>query len=552
MRIGDKMNNPQIKPVARTIQTYLESVSSAVNQIAGPDGKPVQIPNYDVLLRAAGSLDTAKHPGDMALVMQVLLSRGQSYDMDAPGPDYKLTFPKDHHLHPRMGGEWYYLSGNLQTRGPDGESQRIGVMMWIQKNRIVGRTAQAGAGWADDEAIIVASQATAVLETGDGPPEIYRRSRNVQWPLKGGSFSYSLPGEDFTFTCGPDSFRGSANVLPMRAKIDDGANLTLDLMATCLKGIVPEKAFFLRGDNGTGLTGPSTPGIVYGWPQVQLSGTVTVGGKTYVIESGTGWVDHQLLMLTLQSPPVPYIEDPKPWAAWCWFYFNLDDNASFTTIGLNLFGLYPQLPISPNTGWYVTPKDGGWDVTILDGAAGMLYLTKFLSLPAVTSRPGPNRVNVLMPNGWAIKNLASTTWQSPKTLSGNVTAWGPDSTFNFEDWSLVSEAPADYTDTSGQFANGTGFAEVIGYENYFSYHDRAIAFLEAQIVPGRAARPAEFVATSQKKPLVIKLGRRTHSEIAQLRKHRSGPIMDKISDIVKRLESEGRVDSDARVVVTLL
>jgi hypothetical protein len=157
-----------------------------------------------------------------------------------------------------------------------------------------------------------------------------------------------------------------------------------------------------------------------------------------------------------------------------------------------------------------------------------------------------------MANGWTMKELTSTSWPAPKSLSGTVTAWTRDSTFNFEDWSLVSEAPADYTDATGEFANGTGFAEVIGYENYYSYSDRMVAFLEAGILPGRSVAAPQLFAASRTKPLVIKLGRKSRSDITQLRKHRSGPIADQMSDIVKRLETEGRLDRDARVVVTLL
>jgi predicted secreted hydrolase len=549
MGIPETNNNPPIKPVARTIHKYLASVSSAVNQFKGPDGKPVQIPDYEFLQQAACALDVAKYPADMALMIQILLGRGLSYDMDAP-VDYKLNFPRDHHLHPKMGGEWYYLSGNLKARGPDGEALRIGVMVWIQKNRMVGNTAQADAGWTDDESTIVSSQATVVIESSDGRGRIYRRSRNLQWPLKGGSFSYSQPGEDFSFTCGADSFTGSKNVLPMRAKVDDGANLTLDLTATCLDEITAKKAFFLRGDDGTGLTGVPAPGIVYGWPQVQLSGSVTAGGKTYVVESGTGWIDHQLLMYSLTSPPIPFWEDPRPYVGWCWFYFNLENNDTFTCIAMNLFGLNPQLQIAPNTGWYATPKAGGWNVTTLDGSAGVLALTKFQSLPAVTSRPGPNRVNTLVPYAWKIDKLTSTSW--PKPLSGTVAAWSYDSTFNFQDWTLVSEGPADYTDATGSFANGTGYAEVIGYENVLSYQNRAIAFLRNGALSGRFVAATGLVASSEKKPLVIKLGRRSRSDIAQLRRYRKGPIMDQITDILKRLETERRVDGDAKVVVTFV
>lgn len=99
-----------MKPAAQAISNYLSLVSDAVGQFKGPDGKPVQIPDYAVLQKAARGIDEAAHPADTALVIQKLLARGVSVDMDAPGPDYKLAFPFDHHLHPKMGAEWYYLA----------------------------------------------------------------------------------------------------------------------------------------------------------------------------------------------------------------------------------------------------------------------------------------------------------------------------------------------------------------------------------------------------------------------------------------------------------
>lgn len=546
------MESPQIKPVARTIHNYLTSVSNAVNQLKDHSGNPVQIPDYEVLQRAASRLDISPHPSDTALVIQKLLGRGLSYDMVAPGPDYKLTFPRDHHIHPTMGAEWYYLAGNLQVKDPKGHSQRLGIMIWIQKNRMVGQTAQTQARWTDQDCTIVASKATAILAGKDGKGRIVRRTQNNQWPAKGGKIGYSKPGEDFRFECGPDSFSGSQNVLPMRAIVDDGDNLNMDLTVTCQDGLTAEKAFFLRGTDSTGLTGLPTPGIVYGWPNVKIAGSVVVDGTRYTVESGTGWIDHQLLMASLENPggatlPIPFVDDPKPFIGWCWMFVNLGNNATFTCIAINTPGLSLNLQVIPDSIYYVSLKNGQWENTPLDSPTNLL-LENFLALPTITSDPGPNQPNVLIPDTWGLVNPKSKS--SKQALAGQLTSWSGDSTFNFEDWTLVSEAPVDFTDPTGNFANGTGFVEVIGFENVLSFQMRSVAFLETGILPGPPVDRPKPV--SAKKPLLVKLGAKTSSEVTALKQSRNPRMKSQISDILAELERNGKVDRDAQVVVAVV
>jgi hypothetical protein len=202
------------------------------------------------------------------------------------------------------------------------------------------------------------------------------------------------------------------------------------------------------------------------------------------------------------------------------------------------------IPIAPKTGWYVARKDGQRTKRPSTAAPRCCILTKFPVASGGDQPADANRVNVLMPNGWKIE-FTSNSWPTP--LSGAVKAWTQDATFNFTDWSLLSEAPTEYKDTTGKFADGTGYVEVIGYEKVVGYRDWAVAFLETRILRGRPVEATEFVAASAKKLLVIKLGRRSRSDIAQLKKHRSGPIMD-----VKRLETEGRLDRDAKIAVALV
>lgn len=206
---------------SQAVQSYLATVKTTVAQITNPTvpPQPLQIPDYDALYTAAGTLDTAPYPADIVSVTQQLLGRASSVDMKVPPVGYTPVFPDDHHFHPDMGVEWYWVASHLNVvpTGITGNSGRISVLVMMQRQRSVGQAAQAAAGWSDAETQIVISEVTVTLDLDGGPNEIVRRSRNIQWPLVDGSSSagFSAPGSSFSVQCGPDSITGSANVLPL-------------------------------------------------------------------------------------------------------------------------------------------------------------------------------------------------------------------------------------------------------------------------------------------------------------------------------------------------
>ncbi|MES0488614.1 MAG: hypothetical protein ABUK01_01385 [Leptospirales bacterium] len=51
------------------------------------------------------------------------------------------------------------------------------------------------------------------------------------------------------------------------------------------------------------------------------------------------------------------------------------------------------------------------------------------------------------------------------------------------DLAIASEMPADYTDTSGKHPNGTGYCELVGFENTVTYRNRVLAFLKSGTLP---------------------------------------------------------------------
>jgi len=349
---------------SKTLQSYLGVIKERVAEFVDPaTAQPVQIPDYDSLYEAAGQLDQTGCPANYVRVIQSLLGRASSYDMETPTADYNLRFPGDHHIHPQMGKEWYFIACNLNVTDSKGNHRRMGVFIILEKHRVVGETAQKNANWTDDDALIFTSKATVVFENQSKKDEIFRRKENIQWPLKGGSIKYSKagkPDEKFLLQCGRDVLSGSTNVLPMNASIDDGDNMKIDLSFNCKDDIAVENALFLEGipknNGGTGITPLPTPGLYYNWPQLIATGTVAVGGEKYTVTAGsTGWIGHQLMMRSLKnhdenSHPIPFIDDATPYDGWSWQFFNLENGDAFTCTSIYTGGMNinPEVPYGYN------------------------------------------------------------------------------------------------------------------------------------------------------------------------------------------------------------
>jgi len=418
-----------MKNVSRVIQKYLTTVQSEVNKIIDPNtGQEVQIPDFPLLYEAAGKLDTTPTPDLFMMIIHSLLGRACSFDIDTPNENDKLRFPNDHHLHANMGTEWYWIACHMNVKNKNGESGRVSFMISMQKKRCVGLTAQEEAGWSDNETTIHANIATVTIDMGEGKKCIYRRSPNNQWPLKGGTASFSKPGEDFYFICGSDSLRGSSQVLPLQVVIDDGDNMKIDVSLDCNSHVTRESAFFYQGkphltaSGGRGITTIPTPGIYYSWPQVVVKsgGTISVGGDTYTVESGNGWIDHQLFMMSLKNAngqyPIPFIEDASPFNAWAWQFFNLDNGHAFTGAAFILGEMVDKLDM--HYGYYICPDNkGGWKADFITGKMQMSNPHTFHGCQGEVAIPADRSFEDVKHN---LKKLP---------LSGIAKAWYEDGSF---------------------------------------------------------------------------------------------------------------------------
>lgn len=470
------------RPVAPAMQAHLRDVLAVVNAITDPFTEaPLQIPDFATLYQAAGALDTAQDPAQRAWTINTLLGRAGSVDCTAPTADYVLAFPKDHHLHADMGLEWYWIGAHLNVIDANGETGRLALLLSMEKTRAVGLQAQQAAGWSALDATLFTNLVTVTVDMGPGRRAIHRRRPNVQWPVAGGSAGFSQPGDaSFRYVCGPDTLSGPLDILPLQVHVDDGEHMQVKITLRPNEAIAADRSFFLQGmpntdsitAGGTGFTPVPTPGLYYSWPHLLVDGCITVGGMTYTILSGTGWVDHELMMTSLENPdgavhPVPFVEDPLPYNGWVWQYYHLENGQAFTGAAFVLGAMTDHSTMS--YGYFLTPQNGGWDATFVNGQIDLLFPNPF---PARIGTPGA-MVDIPIVRAYSgVENMLLG-----KPLSGVATPWYADGTFDGANGAVCAEIPADYTDQSGQYANGVGFMESVGFESVASYRAYALARL---------------------------------------------------------------------------
>jgi hypothetical protein len=353
----------------------------------------------------------------------------------------------------------------------------------MTRNRALGLQAQQTAGWTDEQATLANTIATVTVDMESGDKAYYRRSPNWQWPMKGGALSFSKPGtgNTFSFTCGSDSLTGTADVLPLVVTVNDGANMQLNLTFTNQSTIDVDKAYFLQGapviggNGGNGVTPIPTPGIYYSWPQLLVTGTIEVGGTTYTVESGNGWIDHEIMMSSLENAngvyaPVPFIDDSKPYNGWVWQYYNFENNAALTGAGFIVDNMTDTPALS--YGYYLQPDgNGGWTAIFVNGN---ITLANPISYPSQCGDPTSAMVSI--PTTRSYSGVENILLGNP--LSGSVAPWYKDGTFNFPNGTVCSEEPGDYTDTSGNYSNGVGYMESVGFQAVADYQAYVLSVLQ--------------------------------------------------------------------------
>lgn len=406
---------------------------------------------FQVLLASAAVVSSPRTP----LVIDRLLAASAFVDIQTPTG---LTFPADHALHPRSGPEWYWFSANLRVAGD--EATQLAVCFGMKRQPALPNALQDEAGWTDEETQVVYVSGTVVVKGPDGGA-IFRRRPNVQWPMLGGDVGFGA--DPFLFRCGPDTLSGTLDVLPLAISIDDGDNMSVDLVMST--DMAPATAFFLEADGG--VTPPPIPGTYYSWPQLTVDGTVTAGGISYSV-TGKGWIDHQLFMQTpppgLPNPILPPTYNPPVgFDGWAWCQFNLDNGAAFTA---STFRLGPLMATAPLFNAYYLHRLGeGWRRQDLTGSLAVDGLVPLMH-------------GMIQPTAW-LYAVAPADGLGPR-MTITPTPWLIDGGFETGDLAVSSEVPVSVTVGPPGALAGSGFCETVGAEPPAGYVERALAFLKAR------------------------------------------------------------------------
>ncbi|TCI91316.1 lipocalin-like domain-containing protein [Tenacibaculum sp. M341] len=488
--------------VAAAIQKYLESVKTTIGKINDSDGNPIQIPNYADLYTAAGKLDTVDNPTEIMYTINSLLGRAnnvgsESVQFDNGQPTSQLSFPQDHALHPKMGSEWYWIGCHLDVTDENGNKGKLSIMDTMQKIRSVGTDIQAENNWTDEQVALTCNIATVTVKMdANDETSYYRRTKNQQWGLKGGTTSFSKPGDAFSFISGADSLTGSIDVLPLRLVVNDGDNMQIDITLTKSYFVDTESSFFLQGmptkNGGTGFTPLPTPGMYYSWPQVQVTGIISVGGKTYKVDAGTGWIDHQLMTASLlnskgQPDTKLFQHTPTnfPINGWIWQYFNLENDTSFTGAGF-ILGDYPtNNTVKMDYGYFLQPnyENKSWNATFI---LGNIDVDDYQEFPSDCNNPHSTPVKIPIKRDYKLYSVDGSLAEELALLfhpiEGQAIPWFNNGTFNNPDGSFCAEFPANFVSGNpNSHPNGVGYLESVGLEEVNQYRAYALSVLQGLV-----------------------------------------------------------------------
>jgi predicted secreted hydrolase len=212
-------------------------------------------------------------------------------------PGYTFQFPRDHASHPEFKLEWWYYTGNLQTR----DGRHVGFQLTFFRSALGSPSAARDSDWAATQVYLAHF---AVTDTTRGRFVAVARTSRAALGLAGAQ------AEPFRVWLEDWSVEGEGQTaLPMRLRASEGGT-AIDLVLDGAKPVVPQ------GERGLSRQGPE-PGnasYYYSLTRMPARGTVRLDGATLDVE-GYAWMDREWSTSALS----------KDLAGWDWFALQLDD-----------------------------------------------------------------------------------------------------------------------------------------------------------------------------------------------------------------------------------
>ncbi len=210
----------------------------------------------------------------------------------------EFSFPRDHGPHPEFRTEWWYYTGNLQTR----DGRHVGFQLTFFRNALGPASVARDSAWGTAQVYLAHF---AVTDTTRGRFVAFARSSRGALGLAGAE------AEPFRVWVDDWSAAGEGQTaLPMRLRASEGGT-AIDLILDSAKPIV------LQGERGLSRKGPE-PGnasYYYSLTRMPARGTVRFDGETLDVE-GSAWMDREWSTSALGTDL----------AGWDWFALQLDDS----------------------------------------------------------------------------------------------------------------------------------------------------------------------------------------------------------------------------------
>lgn len=225
-----------------------------------------------------------------------------------------FAFPRDFGSHPDMGTEWWYITGHVQAQG-----RLLGFQLTFFRSRVPS-TQNLRSAFAARQLIFAHAALTDVAG---------RRQLHAQRSARGGQGLAHAREGDTDVQIGnwflrrlPGASGSAAQASRYAAHIaGDGFDLDLQLATT--------QPVLLQGQAGLSRKGPDAAqaSYYYSQPQLAVSGTITLDGRTLAIDStgaNRAWLDHEASD-ALMHPEAQ---------GWDWTGMNLEDGSALTAFRL--------------------------------------------------------------------------------------------------------------------------------------------------------------------------------------------------------------------------
>ena len=247
--------------------------------------------------------------GTIGTLITVAATAGDRPDWRKAAPGYQWSFPRDLYSHPQYKTEWWYITGHLQTTGPQAGEALAFQLTFFRVGIMPAGADTSGSAWNTTDLIMAHAAVTDPQAGGHVFSETIWRAT----PFLGG---FGAPGDTNLVWCqapvGTDDrwrldYRDGAYELHVR---DDKLQLQYDLICT------PTRQPVFHGAGGFSPKTPdlSSGSLYFSQPRMAVAGTVRRGDEVLTVE-GESWLDREIFTSTLGTGQ----------KGWDWLALQLDD-----------------------------------------------------------------------------------------------------------------------------------------------------------------------------------------------------------------------------------